>query len=355
MKEDERGLKSLRVGIIGCGFIAESHVYAWRNSGARVVAVCDVNSSLARSRAEKWCIPRWYDDVSKMIESEDLDAVSVCTPPHVRLNVVKPIVEKGVHVAIEKPFAMSVEEAEKMVELANRNGVKLTVVHSWLFSHIMKKTMKYLRRNFVGEIASVEITMLHTKDDPMVSNPSHWCHKIPAGRFGENLPHPIYVIRAILGNVEVKHVHGSKLGEYKWMPIDELRVLLENKRGQTATIYISFNAPLPETTLSIIGNKEALYVNLSNNILIRKRFREINLGQVTIDNLRTLLEVIKSSILVSFAILTTQYKGMHTEFMKEFAKSILSNSDLPVTANEALETVKLHTFLSSEIHKRYFT
>ena len=74
-------MKSLRVGIIGCGSVAESHVYAWRNSGARVVAVCDVNSSLARFKAEKWRVPRWYDDVSRMVVSEDLDAISVCTPP----------------------------------------------------------------------------------------------------------------------------------------------------------------------------------------------------------------------------------------------------------------------------------
>ncbi|MEM2292297.1 MAG: Gfo/Idh/MocA family oxidoreductase [Candidatus Bathyarchaeia archaeon] len=106
-------MKSLRVGIIGCGSIAESHVYAWRNSGVRVVAVCDVNSSLARSKAEKWRVPQWYDDVSRMVDSEDLEAVSVCTPPNARLGVVKPVAERGIHVVIEKPFAMSVDKAEK--------------------------------------------------------------------------------------------------------------------------------------------------------------------------------------------------------------------------------------------------
>ncbi|MEM2292298.1 MAG: Gfo/Idh/MocA family oxidoreductase [Candidatus Bathyarchaeia archaeon] len=242
-----------------------------------------------------------------------------------------------------------------MVELTNRYGVKLTVAHSWLFSHIMKRVMKSLRNGFIGEIASVEMVMLHTKEDSMASNPSHWCHKIPAGRFGENLPHPIYITRAILGDVEVKYFHGSKLGKYEWMPIDELRVLLENRRGQTATIYVSFNAPRPETTLNIVGKEGIIHANLSNNTLIKKRYREINLAQVTMDNIKTILDIITSLVNIASAILTRRYKGMHTEFMKEFAKSILNNSEPPVTAEEALKVVKLCQGLCQKIHNSYFS
>ncbi|MEM2465505.1 MAG: Gfo/Idh/MocA family oxidoreductase, partial [Candidatus Bathyarchaeia archaeon] len=234
-------------------------------------------------------------------------------------------------------------------------GVKLTVAHSWLFSHIMRRVIKYLRSGFTGEVAGVEVTMLHTNNDPMASNPSHWCHKLPAGRFGENLPHPIYIVRAIMGDVEVKHFHGSKLGKYEWMPIDELRVLLENRGGQTATIYITFNAPRPETTLNIVGNEGIIHANLSNNTLIKKRYREINLAQVTMDNIKTMLDIITSSINIASAILTRRYKGMHTEFMKEFVKSILNDGEPPVTAEEALKVVKLCEDLSLHIQKRYFT
>lgn len=126
-----------------------------------------------------------------MAENENLDAASICTLANIRLSVVKLLLEKGVNVAIEKPFAVSIEEAKEMLDL-KKYGVKLTVIHNWLFSHIMKRTMKYLRSGWVGEIVSVEISMLHTKNDPMTSDPTHWCHKIPAGRFGENFSHSIY-------------------------------------------------------------------------------------------------------------------------------------------------------------------
>jgi predicted dehydrogenase len=111
------------------------------------------------------------------------------------------------------------------------------------------------------------MNMLHTKNDPMAANPSHWCHSMIAGRFGENLPHPLYISRAILRDVEVKQILGSKLGSYPWMPIDELRVLLGDNKGRIASIYIySFNTARPETTLKIFGTTGILEVNLSNNI-----------------------------------------------------------------------------------------
>lgn len=139
------------------------------------------------------------------------------------------------------------------------------------------------------------------------------------------------------------------------MPIDELRVLLENKTGQMATIYITFNAPRPETTLNVVGNEGIMHANLSNNMLIKKRYRKINLAQVTLDNIKTMLDITISSVNTTSAILTRRYKGMHVEFVKEFEKSILNDGEPPVTAEEALKVVKLCQDLSLHIQKRYFT
>ena len=344
----------LRVAVVGCGQISDAHIKAWRNVGAKVTAVCDKNVALAENKVKRWRIPRYYEDVSRMVREEEIDVASICTPPNVRLSVVEPLVESGVHVIIEKPFAMSISEAEKMIELKNRYGVKLTVVHGWLFSHIMKRVMRSLANKELGELLGFEMNMLHTKDDPMAANPSHWCHSMIAGRFGENLPHPLYISRAILGEVKVRQILGSKLGTYPWMPIDELRVLLEDKSGRIASIYISFNTARPETTLKIFGTAGILEVNLSNNILIRKYYREIKPTQVTMDVLRSIRDCITSLSSIGLAILTKQYQGMHTEFIKDFVKSLKNNTEPPVTAEEALEVAKLHLDLSSKIHKLYY-
>lgn len=343
----------LCVGIIGCGAISDMHINAWRNAGTSVIALCDKNISLAKIKAKKYGIPKYYEDINKMVEKEKLDVVSICTPPNVRLSVIKPVIENGVHVVIEKPFAMSIQEAEEMVKLKNKYGIKLTVVHNWLFSHIMKRVMKSLGE--IGDLIGLEIIMLHTKDDPMAADSSHWCHSILAGRFGENLPHPLYIARAFMGDMKIKNIFGSKLGHYPWMPIDELRVLLKDREGRFASIYISFNAPRLETILKVFGTKEILDANLSNNILIKRKYREIKVTHVVVDNFKFILDIINSSFSIASAIITKKYQGMHTEFMKAFVNSLRRDINPPVTAEEALEVVRLHADLCSMIHKSYFS
>jgi len=349
--------KNFNIAVVGCGQISDSHIQAWKSVSCKIVAVCDKNVAFAKSKASRWGIPRYYEDVSKMLEEENLDVVSICTSANARLSVLRPIIEAGVNVVIEKPFATSVSEAEKILELQKKYGVKLSVVHNWLFSHIMRQTLFSLKNKKLGDIIGIEMNLLHTKNDYMVADSSHWCHTIEAGRFGEMLPHPIYLIRAILGDVHIKHVTGSKLGHYSWMPIDELRILLEDKTGRTASIYVSFNNSRQETTLKVFGNKGILDVNLSNNILVKRRYREfkdINITQVSVDNLRFLTDLTRSSFSIAYAILTKKYRNMHTEFIKAFLNSILNDTEPPVTAKEALEVVKLHSDLCSTVQKLYF-
>jgi len=351
LKHKRRG--SLRVAIIGCGFIAESHVQAWRNVGAKIAAVCDKNISLAKSKAEKWRVAQYYGDIYKMIREEELDAASICTPANIRLDVVKPLLEKGIHVVVEKPFAMSIAEAEKMVELKKSHGVELTVVHNWLFSHMMKKVLLSLKRKEVGDILGVEMELLHTKDNPMAADPSHWCHSIEAGRFGELLPHVVYILRAILGEVNIKYILGSKLGSYSWMPIDELRILFENLEGRTASVYVSFNSPRAETTLKVIGTKGILVSNLSTDMYTKRKYGDISVSQIVSEDLHLFKEHLNSRVSFAFAALSGRYKSAHTEFMKAFKNSLANNTQPPVTAEEALEVVRLQNSLCAKISEQY--
>lgn len=345
----------MNVGIIGCGQISDSHWKAWKAAGARVVAVCDKNADLAEYKARKWGVPRHYEDISRMIEEEKLNVVSICTPANVRLQVVTPVIENGIHVVIEKPFAISIDEAEKMIALKNKYGIKLTVVHNMLFSHMMKKILSCLERKELGDILRVEIDLLHTKTDTMAADSSHWCHSIQAGRFGEMLPHPLYVIRAILGEVKIKYISGSKMETYQWMPIDELFVLLEDIKGRLASIYVSFNTIRTETTLKIIGTTGILEVNLFNNILIKKQHRGIKITQMIMDNLRFIKDCITSSLSIGLVILTRRYHGPHAEFIRDFVKSLESDTESPVTPEEALAVMRVHNILCSQIHELYFS
>ncbi|MGQ9722050.1 MAG: Gfo/Idh/MocA family protein [Candidatus Jordarchaeum sp.] len=345
----------LHVAVVGCGHISDTHVEAWKRVGAKIVAVCDKNISVAESKSKKWGVSKYYGNVSQMIEEENLDVVSVCTPAHIRSEVVIPFIQNGINVVIEKPLALSVAEAEKMVDIQQKHRVKLTVVHNWLFSHVMKKTLNILKKKEIGDVLGAEIEALNTPKDDMTSNPSNWCHSLIGGRFAEMLPHPLYLLQAILGEGELKirSILGSKLGNYDWMPIDELRVLLEDSKGRTASIYATFNTVRTETTIKVYGAKGILDVNLSSHILIKKRYREIKIGQVMKDNLKFLSDFVNSSFSIASTILTRRYQSMHTTFIKEFVHSIANNTEPPVTPKEALQVTKTWEELCSKLHSYY--
>ena len=108
----------MRVGLIGAGWISESHLPHIEAGGdADVVAVCDLDLD----RAEAISRPRGaraYGDWTEMLDAQRLDAVWVCTPPlHHRAPTVAAL-ERGIHVYLEKPIARDLSEGEALVVAA---------------------------------------------------------------------------------------------------------------------------------------------------------------------------------------------------------------------------------------------
>jgi len=125
-KDPEIGLdKRIRIGVIGCGRIAGVHINGYaRNNNVELVAFCDIKEDNAQQRAHRFNA-RSYTDYKKMIKEENLDGVSICTPPFTHKEIAIEALNKGINVLCEKPLAVSVNEAKEMVEAARNNGVLL--------------------------------------------------------------------------------------------------------------------------------------------------------------------------------------------------------------------------------------
>ncbi len=109
-----------RIGVLGCGRISRQHFTAAQNYGerAKLVAACDVDPGLLDAACSTYEIPLRFSSVEELAASDEVDVVIVLTPPHVRLSVVKPLLESGKHLLVEKPFTESMEEARAIVNLA---------------------------------------------------------------------------------------------------------------------------------------------------------------------------------------------------------------------------------------------
>ena len=118
----------MRVGVIGCGRIARNHLTALRGmEGVEVVAVMDVDAARARALGAEYGVPRAHSDLDEMLGS-GVDAVTLCTPHAAHEAGVLAAARHGVHVLCEKPIALSLAEADRMVAAAAAAGVHFGVL-----------------------------------------------------------------------------------------------------------------------------------------------------------------------------------------------------------------------------------
>ena len=120
--------RTLRVGIAGCGAISRNHLEAFSAlDNVQIVGVCDIDPDRARATAAAWGIPAAVTTVGELL-GLGLDLVSVCTPHPTHENVVLQAAAAGVHVLCEKPIAVDLASAERMVAACDDAGVKLGVL-----------------------------------------------------------------------------------------------------------------------------------------------------------------------------------------------------------------------------------
>ena len=101
-------MAKLKVGVIGCGSIAQHrHIpeYLWNNQ-VELVALCDINEERATEIAEKYQVQA-FTDYKELLKMEELDAVSVCTPNYLHAPISIDALNAGKHVLCEKPMATS--------------------------------------------------------------------------------------------------------------------------------------------------------------------------------------------------------------------------------------------------------
>lgn len=332
----------LTVAIVGCGFIANEHIPAWRKiNRVRIVATCDINEEACRATARRWNIPRYYTDFSTLLEKEHPSAVSICTPPQTHTPLAVQAMKAGCHVLLEKPMAMTTKDATEMLRTQRDTGVTLSVVHNWLFQQAVLEANDLIRNDRVGKVMGIHVEALYTKDDPMTSNKNHWTHKLPGGRFGESLAHPIYLIQNFLGiPLKVTGVSLNKTNGYPWMPYDELCATVRAPSG-LGVIHIAYNSPREVVLVNIYGSRAILRVDLFTSTVTELRYVPSSKVAIGVDLLRQTAKLLTCAIKNTIRVITGKHRTGLEICIHGFAESILSGREPPVTPRSACETVKV--------------
>ncbi len=140
-----------RVGVIGLGLMGDVHVRAFQQHPAfSVVAVCDPNPAVLASVADREGVARRYADGATLIASEDLDILTIASPPRHHAPLVLAAFARGCHVICEKPMAMSVHEAEQMLSAARAAGRVHILGHQSRYNPVRARIRTLLKEGYIG-------------------------------------------------------------------------------------------------------------------------------------------------------------------------------------------------------------
>ena len=201
------------VGVIGCGFVGRgAHVPALSAmEGARLVAVADADASRLAKVAQKHQVKSSYRDYADLVKDSEVDAVVVAVPTPLHARASLAAIEAGKHVLCEMPLAPTLEEADQIIEAADRKGVYLLPGLNFRFTPNYVKAKEMIRK---GEIGSPSAA-LYREFIPAKDLASQW----PVGSWVWNVDEsggPLYTLSVWsidllrwLFETEVAEVHAS--------------------------------------------------------------------------------------------------------------------------------------------------
>ena len=116
---------ALKAAVIGLG-VGKGHITAYREAGAQVVALCDVNEGVLNRVGDEYGVADRYTNFQALADRADVDVVSICTPDHLHAESTVPLMVSGKHVLVEKPMATSFEDLARIAETARQTGRKVS-------------------------------------------------------------------------------------------------------------------------------------------------------------------------------------------------------------------------------------
>jgi predicted dehydrogenase len=346
----------LRVAIVGCGKIADSHASQIRRiRGSEIVGVCDREPLMASQLCERFQVRQYFCDLTELLSRTRPDVVHITTPPQSHFDIAKLCLESGCHVYVEKPFALCEEEARRLIVLADQKGLKLTAGHDDQFRQVARRMRSLVQSGYLGE------GPLHMESSywyeigrsgyagALLGDPGHWVRRLPGKLLQNIISHGVARIAEFLVSDSPQVIaHGfvspllKSLGETEI--VDELRVIICEQEGSTA--YFTFSSQMrPELhQFRIYGTKNGLILDQDDETLIKfPGTRFPSYAAKFIPPLTTAGQYIGnlSKNLRTFMARDFHMKSGMKYLIEAFYRSIVEGTPVPIPYREILLTARI--------------
>jgi myo-inositol 2-dehydrogenase / D-chiro-inositol 1-dehydrogenase len=209
-----RGRQALQVGIVGCGFAAATrHLPALgRVREAEVVALADTDPAAGERVARAFGVARRYVDPAELIADPEVEAVAVCVPAAAHAEVASAALEAGRHVLVEKPLAVSLEDADRLIDAAERSPAATMVGFNMRFHRLIREARALVGAGALGRIVSVRGEFTDTLERPPGAPEWRGRRDLGGGALMEKAVHHFDLWRSLLQD-EVEEVHALTVSD----------------------------------------------------------------------------------------------------------------------------------------------
>lgn len=233
----------LRVGVLGTGSIAQIvHIPVLIDlPGARVEGVCDIDGKKASVIAERLAIPRLFSNERDLFDSDDIDAVVICSPNHLHERHVVAALEAGKHVLVERPLALDAKGAEAAVKAAEKAKRTLIVAYNNRYRQDLRGVKSFVTAGELGDIFSVHGTWFNKK--VRLRRPT-WRHRHETAGGGAFMDLGLQVLDLCLWLMDYPAVErvSAHMRQGEDMEVeDSATVLLRLESGITISIHVTWS------------------------------------------------------------------------------------------------------------------
>jgi predicted dehydrogenase len=195
----------LKFGLVGCGRIAKRHSELLGHNqidNASLVAVCDIDEEKAKKIGEQFNVP-YYTDMDEMMEKESIDVVSVLTESGYHAKHVINLAKYGKHIVVEKPMALTLDDADAMIQACDENGCKLFVVKQNRFNVPVVKLREAMDEKRFGKLVLGTIRVRWCRDQNYYDQ-AWWRGRwdMDGGVLTNQASHHVDLLEYMMGDVE---------------------------------------------------------------------------------------------------------------------------------------------------------
>jgi UDP-N-acetyl-2-amino-2-deoxyglucuronate dehydrogenase len=258
-------MSRLRFGLVGCGSIARKHAHALHEylDQAEIGAFVDLDVARAQQLSQKYGAPA-FSSIREMMASvgDRLDVFSVLTPSGSHCGNVLELVQYGRPIVVEKPMALKLEDADRMIEACDVHGVKLFVVHQNRYNLPIVKAMEAMEQGRFGRLVLGTVRLRWTRNQAYYDSASWrgtWAHD--GGVFMNQAAHHIDMLTWFMGNVEsVRSLASTRLVNIE---CEDTGVAILRFNSGALGVLEATTATRPndlEGSISILGEKGSVVI-----------------------------------------------------------------------------------------------